>query len=252
MRSFFSQLILPLPFLLILNTVAFIAYKKGKHKSAKSLIIAAIFLLAAISTPFIPNLLVKNLENKYGVITIEGVIDSKRPVHILVLGSGHTNDIRLPANSQLTTTTLVRLVEGIRIQRQIPRSVLITSADKGNEDISQAEVVAKAAILLGINESDIKMQTKPKNTWMEATEYKRLFGDTAQLVVVTSAIHMPRAMFLFKKAGLQPVAAPTDYLLKKGKKNDSWFWVPSSRNISKMESAIHEYLGFLWVKLGGK
>lgn len=97
------------------------------------------------------------------------------------------------------------------------------------------------------------MQVQPKNTRAEANEYKRLFADSVQLVLVTSAIHMSRAMYLFQKTGLDPLAAPTNHLVKKGQqKKDFWYWLPSSGNIKRMESAIHEYVGLFWYKLGGE
>jgi uncharacterized SAM-binding protein YcdF (DUF218 family) len=101
---------------------------------------------------------------------------------------------------------------------------------------------------MGMRNSLFRSQTLPKNTWAEATEYKRLFGDSAQLILVTSAAHMPRAMKLFHKAGLSPIAAPTNHLVKKSPQPDFWFWLPSSINIQKMESAVHEYVGMGWAE----
>ena len=57
---------------------------------------------------------------------------------------------------------------------------------------------------------------------------------------------MPRAMYLFQKTGLNPLAAPTNHLIKKGKHTCFWDWLPSSANIRKMECAIHEYAGLAW------
>jgi uncharacterized SAM-binding protein YcdF (DUF218 family) len=169
------------------------------------------------------------------------------------LGGGHTNDSRLPANNQLAKGALARLAEGIRILNEVEGSVLVTSGWSGKrEAIPQAEVLAQTAVLLGVDSARIKKQILPKNTWMEASEYKRLFGDTATLVLVTSAIHMPRAMYLFQKAGLNPLPAPTDHLIKKGEKTNPLFWMPKAGNIAKTESAIHEYVGILWYKIGGK
>ena len=78
-----------------------------------------------------------------------------------------------------------------------------------------------------------------------------MHGDSTQLIVVTSAIHMPRSMYLFQKAGLNPIAAPTNHLVKTSLQHDPWYWNPSSYNIRKMEAAIHEYIGLFWSKLGG-
>lgn len=218
---------------------------RWRKRLSTKIVLSGLALLLISSTPFIPNILVKSLENRYPVVSVKNLIKNSQPVHILILGGGHTNDDLLPANDQLSNAALGRLVEGIRLQRQIPGSLLITSGYGGREGIAQAQVLLNAAVLLGVEPSEIRMQENPENTWMEATEYRRLFGDTMSLVIVTSAIHMPRAMYLFRKAGLNPMAAPTNHLFKKGKRFNYLFWIPSAGNIEKMEAVMHEYVGLL-------
>ena len=204
-----------------------------------------------ISTSFIPKILVSNLENRYEVFTLRSLAGNFKPVNILVLGAGFSDDERLPPNTNLSETALVRLCEGIRIHHLIPGSTIITSAKGWEGEISQAEVTAQAAIVLGVDSAQVKMQKKPDNTMEEAQQYKLLFGDSAQLILVTSATHMPRAMYLFQKEGLHPVAAPTNYLIKKEKHHRFWDWLPSTDNIRRMECAFHEYLGLAWAKIIG-
>jgi len=225
--------------------LAGIFYRWQRKRLALAMGATALLCMFAVSTPFLPNLLVSILENRYDTLQSPDLKGSSGPVNILVLGGGHTNDSRLPANDQLSTVALARLAEGIRLQRRISNSTLITSGYAGKEVIAQAEVFAKTALLLGVDPARIRMQTLPKNTRMEAAEYKRLFGDKAQLVLVTSAVHMPRAMYLFRQAGLKPIAAPTNHLVKYSNERDLWFWVPNSGNIQMVESAIHEYAGML-------
>ena len=250
MRLILSEIILPLPVCWLLITIGIILYWRKKQKASLYLMGISILWLLLVTTPFIPNLLVKHLENRYEVFSLKTFKNYNNPVNILVLGGGHTDDNRLPANNRLSETALARLIEGIRIQRLIPGSTLITSGYKGSEEITQAGILANTAIILGVDSSKIKLQKIPGNTWQEASEYKRLFGDSTRLILVTSAIHMPRAMFLFKKAGLSPLAAPADYLVKIGKQHDSWIGFPSSNNLRKMESAIHEYAGILYANIG--
>jgi uncharacterized SAM-binding protein YcdF (DUF218 family) len=246
MKSLLSELILPLSVFCILILVAVFLRLRKKKKSLQYLMVISACWFLIISTPFLPNLLASYLENQFEVISPKMLNDLDQPVNILVLGGGHTSDDRLPANNQLSEVALARLAEGIRLHRQIPNSSLITSGFAGQEGISQAEVLAKAAVLLGIDEKNIRTQTLPENTWMEATEYKRLFGASARLIIITSALHMPRAMKLFHKAGIRPIAAPTNHLVKKGKHRNAWCWIPSSGNIRIMESALHEYAGIVW------
>jgi uncharacterized SAM-binding protein YcdF (DUF218 family) len=198
-----------------------------------------------VSTGYLPNLMTNHLENKYPVFSMAQLAGNVKPVHILVLGAGHTNDDRFPATDQLSEVALTRLAEGIRLHRMIPGSSLVTSGYGGREKIPQAEVMAEAAGLLGTDADSIYTLIYPKNTQAEASEYKRLFGDTARIILVTSAMHLPRAVQLFHNIGLDPIPAPTNHLYKKGKLPDRWSWVPSSGNLRKTESAIHEYVGMI-------
>lgn len=206
--------------------------------------------MGLISTPFLPNLLVSELENRYEVFKTDNLNSSCESVNILVLGGGHTNDIRLPDNNQLTSEALGRLIEGIRLQQLLPESNLITSGAGINNGISQAEVLKRTALMLKVDTAKIQMQITPINTWMEATEYKHIYNDTAQLIIVTCAVHMPRAMYLFQHVGLKPMAAPTNHMIKKSNKSVFWLRETGSASIRKMEKATKENIGILWYKLG--
>jgi len=226
MRVLISTIINPLTILWILLILAGIFLWRKRRKTAKVLGVIAIIWLLIISTPFIPNTLVKALENKYP--PLKQLYIKPATCNILILGGGHTDDPRFPANNQLSTTALGRLAEGIRIHRQLPGSTIITSGYKGKGTISQAKVLAETAELLGEETESIRLQTEPKNTREEAEQYKKLYADSSQLILVTSATHMPRAMWTFKKAGLDPIPAPTNHIIKKGTgKRSFWFWVPN-------------------------
>jgi len=74
-----------------------------------------------------------------------------------------------------------------------------------------------------------------------------------QFLLVTSAVHMPRAMALFKKAGMNPVAAPAGFFDRKEKRRlspEEFF--PNAEALQKSDRAVHEYLGIVWAKLRGK
>ena len=249
MKSFLSGLLLPLPILFLLIVLSVYMSWKKKDKSARIIISIAIGWFLVISTSFIPKLLVSNLENRYKVFSLQSLAGNSKPVNILVLGAGFSDDDRFPPNNNLSETALARLCEGIRIHRLIPGSTLITSAKGWEVEISQAEVTAQAAVVLGVDSAHIKMQKKPENTQQEAEQYKQLFGDSAQLILVTSATHMPRAMYLFQKEGLHPIAAPANHQIKIGKHKRFWDWLPSIGNIIRMEFAFHEYIGLVWAKV---
>jgi len=252
MREFLSLIIMPLPVLYLLLIAAFLYYIVKRRKTFKFfLLFAGIWFLIITTLPF-PKILVKSLENRYSQLTDSVIRNFPDSCNIIILGGGHTDDRELSPNNQLSTDALGRLAEGIRIHRIIPGSRLILSGYSGGSELSQAQVLYRTALLLGVDSASMTMQTKPSNTWMEAEEYAKNFGKQHDIIVVTSDIHMPRAMMLFQKAGLNPIAAPTNQILKHGSQKDIWRWIPSSSNIAMMEVAVHEYAGILWFWIGGR
>lgn len=213
--------------------------------------VTALVWLALSSTPPLPNFLVRSLEWQYQPFDTTG--NTPDHAHILVLGGGHVSDERLPANDQLSEQSLKRLIEGIRIYRQLPGSTLIMSGySRFGIPRSHAEVMAETALLLGIPAEDTVAITTPWNTMYEAIDYHRRFGSSHPLILVTSAVHMPRAMMHFQRAGLQPIPAPTNYIIKEDSLPNGLNIFPSSRNLRNMHKALHEYVGRFVGKLEWK
>ena len=65
-------------------------------------------------------------------------------------------------------------------------------------------------LALGVPEDRIVMEGKSLNTIENMQETRALVG-TARVALVTSGYHMPRALRLARKAGLNAEAFPTDW-----------------------------------------
>ncbi|WP_372934703.1 ElyC/SanA/YdcF family protein [Mariniphaga sediminis] len=246
MRLFFSGLLRLFPLFWLAMCFLVLTDLRLQKRRSRIILYTALGLLLTASTRFVPNWLVGEMENRYPVFQLNQLKATQKEVHILVLGGGHTFDERLPANAQLSGNALERLAEGIRLHRLLPESLLITSGAGAKNEPSQAEILRNAALLLGVDSARIQMQTKPVNTWMEAQEYKRLYGSDAQLILVSSALHMPRAMYLFRKMGLSPIATPTNYRVKKGTQSAFRVALPSENNVEKISALMHEVTGIVW------
>ena len=201
------------------------------------------------STGPLPRFMVKSLESRYPVFQGPLSRESNEQLHILVLGGGHTSDALLPANNQLSISALGRLVEGIRIHRQHPESLLILSGFPGRDPVSNAEVMYKAALLLGVEAENMFIIPEPENTRQEAMAYRDKFGSSHPLVIVTTATHIPRSMIWFRKAGLNPIPAPTNHAIKKSPTARPRWWIPSPENISLVDRAVYEYAGIVQATL---
>jgi len=252
MRTVLSLIIMPLSVLYLLLIAAAVFTIFNMKKTGKIFLFFAGSWFLIISTSLLPTTLVKTLENKYPQLTNESIKNLPDSCDIIILGGGHTNDKDLSPNNQLSISALGRVAEGIRIHRMIPGSRLIFSGGSGGTKLSQALVMYRTALLLGVDTASMTMHTLPSNTRMEAEEYTKTCGTGNDLIVVTSDIHMPRAMKLFRKTGLDPIPAPTNTMIKYGSSKYRWKWIPSSKNIVMMEAAVHEYIGIIWAQLGGK
>lgn len=225
-------------------------YKKKKQLSKVFGIIAILFALLTISNP-LPEYLIRKLERKYSAFNLKFNKIEKQEVHVLVLGGGFTNDNSLPANSRLASNSLTRVVEGIRIHRLIPNSKLIFSGKASKGKTSIAETMQATALSLGVRAEDIILMDEPATTAQEAEYYQANFqNDSTQLIIATSAIHMPRAMLTFEKRNISPIPAPTNHTGKGrlARSSEGW-WGFSAGNMRKIEKAMREMLAIRYEKM---
>ena len=111
------------------------------------------------------------------------------------------------------------------------------------------KTIRKTAKALGVNENEIRFFGIHDNTRMEALDYTNKFGTNNTLILVTDAVHMPRAMFLFEKTGQLPIPSSTNHLVKSNWNNGIRDWIPSSSNIAMMEYAMYEIEGMIYARL---
>ena len=239
-KKIIGSLVMPLPLLLALLFISLFLFMRNRRKLAITLQGLAILLLISISNSRITNAIIAPIEYNYHQYQPDTPIDA-----VVVLGCGHHGDARLPMSAQLYSCSLYRLIEGIHIHKQHPNSRLITSGYGGDDPISNAEVMRDVAIKLGVSPYKITMQTHPKDTAEEAQALKNKLKNTP-FVLVTSASHMPRAMAIFQAQGLNPIAAPTDYLSAQGSQSAWWRQLPRSSNIKKIERWWYETLGRIY------
>ncbi len=252
MRELLTLMINPVPILYLLLLAGFILFGLNLKRTGKVLLGIGGLWFLIITTPFLPKVLIRSLEDKYHQLSDSSIKSIHGSCDIIVLGGGHSDDKSLSPNNQLSTVALSRLVEGIRIHRLIRGSRLILSGSSGRSELPQALVLYRTALILGIDSTSMTMQIKPSNTRMEAEEYVKNFGSKTNLIVVSSAAHMPRAMMLFRKMGIHPIPAPTSRVLKNETFKYPLGWIPSSDFVDMMEVVIHEYAGIVWERLGGR
>ncbi|MDA3903016.1 MAG: YdcF family protein [Desulfuromusa sp.] len=247
LKKFLGNLLMPVPvtLLLLIWAVLLLLRRKTRWFGIIVVFLATALLFVGSYAP---------LSNQY-ISQFEEQIPSYQPDsipvdYVAVLGSWHQSVKNQPVTSQLSPTAIVRLAEGIRIYRLNPGSQLIFTGFKGlNADpTSYPEKLRELALALGVPDEDILVLNGPRDTAEEAELIAANFSD-ASLVLVTTAVHMPRALNLFHKVGLDPLPAPTEHLSKPFK---SWWVFPTAATLAHSEYWAHERLGLLWVNLTGR
>lgn len=217
------------------------AWYLRKQRLVKWLAVTSGIWLILVSTPLVPVTIINSLEDRYEPLNVEQMEHPEAEYHIIVLGGGHGFDDRLPANSQLSRNALGRLTEGIRLHRQLPNSKLLLSGSTSTPGrTTQAEMLQMTALLLGVKEESTLLQKDPRNTYEEAEVYANTHGNTHPVILVTSATHMPRAVMMFERFGITPLASPTNYRLL-GSWKHKWFGMPSVDNMERFHLGVSSY-----------
>lgn len=248
LKKYAAKLLFPIPLVLELLLLGLLLRTVFKRPRAGNWVMGAgLFLFLLFSTGLLTGPLLGSLEQKYPVFDPARHPD-KSFTSVVVLAGGAVNDPDLPPNSRLFPASLARLVEGVRIYKELDNARLVLSGWGWGSGQGESEFMAQTAIMLGADPSDLFLEKQSTDTAEQAeflSDY--LFGQ--EFILVTSASHMPRSMTLFRFQNLTPTPAPTDFEYSELNQWTPRDLIPSAENLRDTERAFHEYLGLAWESL---
>ena len=214
--------------------------------AGNTIIVTAIALLLVLSTGAGSRLLVAPLENRSLPVPNPKMVNAQA---IVILGGGRS--FAAPEDGdrdQPSTQTLARLRHGARLHRLTGLPVLVSGGapDRGGE--SEAVVMARAL------REDFQIPVRwiedtSENTAQNAAHAATLLQEAGihRVLLVTDAIHMPRAMQIFSKTGLTVMSAATDF--RSRKPLSAADFIPSAGPLQSSHYALHEWIGMVWYRL---
>jgi len=230
--------------LLLLCAVTWIVGKVSKRGwLRRSSIGSALIILIVAGYSPLSTWLISSLEEQYEPLNTADLPGSFA-YDILVLGGGHVDDPEVHSLAQLELSSLARLTEGVRVGRQVAVGQFTLSGYYPHGEESHAAVMKAAAISLGIDRAIVTTMDETMDTMDEAVTYAKQ-TPTDPFILVTSAAHMPRSMKTFRAMGMNPIAAPTDFKVRKDPQQGSKFYSPGSK-FRWFRLAMHEYIGMLY------
>lgn len=251
----------PVGIMVVLLAVGVLFSFSRRHYNAgrRLLLIGVSLYLIFLFTP-LSEILILNLESLYSPLAAPSPgIKIDRIVILSDYGEEHAS---YPVTGTLSRETVNRLVEGIRLYRLLPGSKLISSGGvmRGG-DRPVGALMADFLVKMGIPPADLIVEGSAMNTLQNLANSKAIVG-TKPFVLVTTASHMRRAVAVARKLDMQPVPAPASFwtLQHYPTSGSVAEWAatllrhcthPSHERLMQLQTAYHEYVGYLWYRLHG-
>lgn len=209
--------------------------------------IAALILIVAFSSYPVSDWLVGSLETQN---PDPGIAPLPAAQAIVVLGgSAHGPSGRHAASRILNPSD--RLLVALRLYHSGKAPLVLCSG--GNlpllsqpGELPEAEVMRGLLEEWGVPTGAILTEGGSLNTRENATGSYSVLSSRGvrRILLVTSAMHMPRAAAVFRSAGFEVIPAPADF--RTGWGHNPLDWIPSAGNLIDSSQALRERLG-LWV-----
>jgi uncharacterized SAM-binding protein YcdF (DUF218 family) len=202
---------------------------------------------------WVPAALTRHLEWQYLPL------ESYPQTEVIVVLGGSTASAQYPRQIVEISGAGNRILYAAHLyQEGIASNLLLTGGtiDWMNEREPPARDMAEILGMLGVTEEALWYETESRNTYENALFTRQILAekDIDRIILVTSAMHMPRAVALFEKQGFEVIPAPADYNITKADWDRLWEpnlaiqlfnLLPSVGNLSNTTSALKEYVGIL-------
>lgn len=149
-----------------------------------------------------------------------------------------------------------RLVEiSILYKLQKIKKIIISGGSVYKNRPKEANFLYKELLLLGIPATDLIIENQSRTTFENALYTKKIVENLnikPPFVLVTSAMHIPRAEKVFAKAGLPVVAFPSDYHVLDKKFDIDDYIIPNLGVIGDWTGFLKEVIGIIGYRIFNK
>ncbi len=205
------------------------------------LVLEVLCLLTA--TPAGANLLVALQERR---VPDPAVCAAPTPATAVLLAGGVR---RSPAGATdvaaLNDSAVQRTLAAANLMRERPGTELVISGgSRPGDAVAESTLMAELAGRLGVPAAAIRTETGSRTTWDNATGVRALKPPVPRRIwLLTSALHMPRALIAFRAAGFEPCAWPVDFRTTRLRDFDDF--LPRGGAVARTEAVLHELVGEL-------
>jgi uncharacterized SAM-binding protein YcdF (DUF218 family) len=213
-----------------------------RRRTTAIAIAAALIAFEAVGSGLIPSLLLETLQSRS--VVEDNPAWGERNV-IIVLGDG---TVRLPGQSIVKPAIMAysRILEAIRLYTLAKKSdhqctILISGGDASGTGVTEADNYRAEMMQLGVADTDILLDRRSMNTFQNAEFTDPILHEQRfdKLFLVTSGLHLPRALLYFSYFSIYPKPCVADYIVP------PMSILPTGYNFTIADLAAHEYIGIL-------
>ncbi|MFA6140114.1 MAG: YdcF family protein [Hyphomicrobium sp.] len=242
----------PAMLLLILTVTGAILLGTRYQRTGRGLVIAAAVLFVAGGLGPLSSWMILPLEDRFPRTVL-----GDRPVDgIIILGGSEDSRVAAGRGAHALNESAERMTEAAALARRYPNAKVVFTGGF-IEILREPTVGADAAGIvlrdLGVGSDRLILERKARNTAENAILAKQIADPKPgeRWLLVTSAWHMPRAMGLFRMAGFDVEAWPSDY--RTAGPGDAWMLFASPvEGIRRLDFVVKEWLGLAANRLAGK
>jgi uncharacterized SAM-binding protein YcdF (DUF218 family) len=245
----FLLLLKPLTWIIVIFLIGLIT-KDPKRK--KRMMLAAFLMLLLFSNPFFFRMLAKAYEKKPVVLNAGEKYQAG-----IVLGGFVSYNIK--QNEAYFNPASDRFIETALLYKKGNIAKVIVTAGNGyvvKHNFHEASFIKDRLVELGIPAQDIFTDGLSRNTYENAMNAKKICDSLHLLgpfLLISSAMHLPRAEKSFIKQKLNIRSYPCDFITENISNN---FWedylFPSSLTLNNWDSFIKELSGLVIYKIIGR
>jgi uncharacterized SAM-binding protein YcdF (DUF218 family) len=228
--------------LLVLVLIGFLAGRLRWRRCKWTLYGVALVLFLVSACGPLPKWLLIRLQAPYAV---RPAISWTQRNAIVLLGAG-TARVAVTDHVEPTIFANGRIKEAYALYRSCKQTgasckLVISGGDAYHNGLSEADSYAVVMQAMGVDTADLILEAHSMNTWQNAQFVQPLLNayQPQCVVLVTSAVHMNRALAFFAHFGMNPIPVRGDYA------DVRLSWVPDSWNVKLTDVALHEYIGVL-------
>ncbi len=218
--------------------------------------LAAFGMIILLAGGFLPigNYLVYPLEQRFSQVTLPD--EGSDVSGIIILGGFEDGWVSEGRPGLAVNEAAERLTEGVRLAKRWPNARVVFTGGVGGLFAGGSDAAGPVGQFLtdvGIAPDRIVLEGASRNTWQNAVLTRELVNPKPgeRWVLVTSAFHIPRAVGVFRRAGFEIIAAPTDYRTR-DERDLLRLFSSMPDGLKRFDLGVREWIGLLGYWLAGR